>query len=89
MLVISWWLLCVSEYLFRAAQWRALFPAWGWRAASLYALLTGFHAPTPTRVRFAAARPREALTVRLAVVFAPLGVLRCDGVAIVGAISLA
>lgn len=36
-----------------------------WRAASLYALLTGFHAPTPPRVRFVAARLREARTARL------------------------
>lgn len=61
----------------------------GGRAASLYALLTGFRAPNPPRVRFVPTRPPTGRTVRLAAVFAPFGVLRCAGGAIAAAIPLA
>ena len=61
----------------------------GGRAASLYALLTAFHAPDHPSMRFAAARPSMDRTVRLAVVFVGGGVLSCAGGAIVAAISVA
>lgn len=56
-----------------------------WRAASLYALLTGFRAPAPPRVRFVAARRREARTVRLVVVFVGVGVFRRERCRVFGA----
>lgn len=49
----------------------------GGRVASLYALLTGFHAPDHPSMRFGAARLRGARTARLAVVFACCGVSWC------------
>ena len=58
-------------------------------AASLYALLTRFHAPDHPSTRFAAAGLREARTACLAAVFASLGVLSCAGGAIAAAITLA
>lgn len=61
----------------------------GGRAASLYALLTGFHAPDHPSMRFGAARLRGARTARLAGVFVGGGVLSCAGGAIVAAISVA
>lgn len=61
----------------------------GGRAASLYALLTGFRAPDHPSTRLAAVRPSMGRTVRLAVVFACGGVLSCAGGAIVAAIPLA
>ena len=49
----------------------------GGRAASLYALLTGFHAPDHPSTRFAATRLREARTACLEVVFVGGGMFRC------------
>ena len=71
--------------------WRRVLIAWRrlGRAASLYALLTRFRAPTPPRVRFAPARPPTGRTARLAGVFACGGVLWCAGGAIAAAISVA
>lgn len=57
----------------------------GGRAASLYALLTGFHASDHPSTRFAAARPRKARTARLAVVFVGGGMFRCGRWRVFGA----
>lgn len=57
----------------------------GGRAASLYALLTGFHASDHPSTRFAAARLREARTARLVWVFAGVGVFRHERCRVFGA----
>lgn len=57
----------------------------GGRAASLYALLTGFRASDHPSMRFAAARPSMGRTVRLAVVFVGGGMFRCGRWRVFGA----
>ena len=52
----------------------------GGRAASLYALLTGFHASDHPSMRLSPVGPSAGRTVRLAGVFAGVGVFRHERV---------
>lgn len=58
---------------------------WGWRAASLYALLTTFRVSDHPSTRFAAARLREERTACLVAAFVGGGMFRCGRWRVFGA----
>ena len=78
---------CRRPFLLSRVSWRRVPIVW-WRlghAASLYALLTGFHASDHPSTRFVAARLRGARTARLVGVFVGGGMFRCGRWRVFGA----